>query len=105
MESVIGICENEYQTYVNDIQGSHYEAEKYEEKNKTVRDIIMKMFQVSQGLLPETGCVPVSVQSLQVLLIIDPLSATGTYWQTAACTGQERQRVIHSYTGGWPLQF
>lgn len=40
-----------------------------------------------QPALPEAVCVPVSIQGLEVLAIVDPLAAACTHGQLASCRG------------------
>lgn len=47
-----------------------------------------------QPNLPEAVCVPVSVQGLEVLAIIDPLAATCTHRQLASCRGGKPGSIL-----------
>lgn len=52
---------------------------------------------------PETHSVPVAVEGLQVLLIVDPLSAAGTHRQTSSGCGNRKKRkrnAENEKTGG-----
>lgn len=55
-----------------------------------------------QPALPEAVCVPVSIQGLEVLAIIDPLAAARTHGQLASCRGGKGVRN-HTQEGSFAV--